>query len=133
MRQCKLMTAQQGGHTLLCHSRLLLLLGLGWLVSQPLVAQSTVLLALGWQSSLVWPPAQLQRAPPALPNALHVQRCIAVPVQPPVWLWCWLGLGSLALGFAFALGGLGGLSWLLSWTCSYRSAPRAEAYILSII
>ncbi|KAL6744809.1 hypothetical protein V8C86DRAFT_3003888, partial [Haematococcus lacustris] len=61
----------------------------------PLVAQAWVLLALGWQSSLVWPVAQLQRPPPALPNELHVQRCIAVPVQPPAWLWCWLGFGSL--------------------------------------
>ncbi|GFH08959.1 hypothetical protein HaLaN_04007 [Haematococcus lacustris] len=31
---------------------------------------------------LLWPLAQLQWAPPALPNALPVQRCIAVPVQP---------------------------------------------------
>ncbi|GFH30356.1 hypothetical protein HaLaN_29194 [Haematococcus lacustris] len=31
--------------------------------------------------------AQLQQAPPALPNALHVQCCIAVPVQPSDWLW----------------------------------------------
>ncbi|KAJ9514752.1 hypothetical protein QJQ45_028515, partial [Haematococcus lacustris] len=59
----KLMTASNGGG--------LLLLGLGWLVSQPLVAQARVLLALGWQRSLVWPVAQLQRPPPALPNALH--------------------------------------------------------------
>ncbi|GFH06123.1 hypothetical protein HaLaN_00700, partial [Haematococcus lacustris] len=43
------------------------------------------------ESSLVWPVAQLQRPPPALPNALHVQRCLAVPVQPPAWLWCWFG------------------------------------------
>ncbi|GFH08877.1 hypothetical protein HaLaN_03916 [Haematococcus lacustris] len=102
------------GGTLLCHSRLLLLLGLGWLVLQPLVAQAWVLLALGWQSSLLWPVAQLQRAPPALSNALHVQRCIAVPVQPPAWLWGWLGFGSLALAFALALNGLGGLSCRLS-------------------
>ncbi|GFH25029.1 hypothetical protein HaLaN_22920, partial [Haematococcus lacustris] len=27
----------------------------------------------------------------------HVQRCIAVPVQPPAWLCCWLSLGVLAL------------------------------------
>ncbi|KAL6755046.1 hypothetical protein V8C86DRAFT_2685354 [Haematococcus lacustris] len=75
------MTAQEGD-TLLRLSRLLLLLllGLGRLVLQPLVAQARVLLALGWQSCLVWPPAHLQRAPPALPNALHVQRCIAVPI-----------------------------------------------------
>ncbi|GFH30309.1 hypothetical protein HaLaN_29138 [Haematococcus lacustris] len=61
--------------------------------------------------SLVWPEAQLQRPPPALPNVLHVQRCIAVPVQPPAWLWCWLGFGSLALS---GLGRLSGLSWRLS-------------------
>ncbi|KAL6750654.1 hypothetical protein V8C86DRAFT_3181071 [Haematococcus lacustris] len=104
-----------GGHTLLCHNRLLLLLlGLGWLVAQPFVAQARVLLAFGWQSCLIWPPAQLQWAQPALPNALQVQRCIAVPVQPPTWLWCWLGFGSLALGLAFALRGLGGLSRLFS-------------------
>ncbi|KAL6753577.1 hypothetical protein V8C86DRAFT_2723884, partial [Haematococcus lacustris] len=72
-------------------AQLLLLLGLRRLVSQPLVAQARVLLALSWQRSLLWPVAQLQRPPPALPSALHVQRCIAVPVQPPAWLWCWLG------------------------------------------
>ncbi|GFH26977.1 hypothetical protein HaLaN_25222 [Haematococcus lacustris] len=44
----------------------------------PLVPQAWVLLALGWQSSLVSPLAQLQRAPPALPNALHL----------PAQLWC---------------------------------------------
>ncbi|KAL6757094.1 hypothetical protein V8C86DRAFT_2631912, partial [Haematococcus lacustris] len=93
-------------HTLLCRSGLLLLLGLGWLVCQPLVPMLRVLLALGWQSSLLWPVEQLQWPPPALPNALHVQRCIAVPVQPPAWLWRWLGFGSLALGLACVLGGL---------------------------
>ncbi|GFH11023.1 hypothetical protein HaLaN_06447, partial [Haematococcus lacustris] len=36
---------------------------------------------MSWQ---VRPPAQLQRAPPALPNALHVQSYIAMPAQP----WC---------------------------------------------
>ncbi|GFH15375.1 hypothetical protein HaLaN_11592, partial [Haematococcus lacustris] len=35
------------------------------------------------ESCLLRPVAQLQWPPPALPNALHVQRCIAVPVQPP--------------------------------------------------
>ncbi|GFH07242.1 hypothetical protein HaLaN_02019 [Haematococcus lacustris] len=49
-----------------------------------------------WQSSLLWLPAQLQRAPPAFPNVLHVQRCVAVPVQPPAWLRCLLRLGALA-------------------------------------
>ncbi|GFH18081.1 hypothetical protein HaLaN_14824, partial [Haematococcus lacustris] len=57
---------------------------------------------------------QLQGAPPALPNALHVQRCIAVPVQPPACLWCWLYHSSLAPGLPIALSGLGGLSCLLN-------------------
>ncbi|GFH22614.1 hypothetical protein HaLaN_20108 [Haematococcus lacustris] len=53
--------------------------------------------ALGWQLQLLWLPAQLQRAPPALPDALHA-----------VGLVC---LVSLAL--SCGLGGLGGLSCLL--------------------
>ncbi|GFH23121.1 hypothetical protein HaLaN_20683 [Haematococcus lacustris] len=88
------MTAQEGGHTLLCRSGLLLLLGLGWLVSQPLAPMLRVLLALVWQHPLLWPVAQLQWAPLALPNALHVQSCIAVPVQPPAR--CLLSLSALA-------------------------------------
>ncbi|GFH28502.1 predicted protein [Haematococcus lacustris] len=106
---------------------LLSLLGLGWLVSQLRVAQAGALLALGWQLSLVWLVAQLQWPPPALPNALHVQRCIAVPVRPLAWLRCLLGFGSLAMGLAFALGGLDGLSCInalavLNWQGS--AGPR---------
>ncbi|GFH12323.1 hypothetical protein HaLaN_07982 [Haematococcus lacustris] len=37
-----------------------------------------------------------------LPGALHVQRCLGVPVYPPVLLWCWSGHDSLdSLAFAY--------------------------------
>ncbi|GFH26043.1 hypothetical protein HaLaN_24120 [Haematococcus lacustris] len=41
---------------------------------------------LGWRLRQSRPSAQIQRAPPALPNVRHVQFCIAVPVYPPAWL-----------------------------------------------
>ncbi|KAL6748945.1 hypothetical protein V8C86DRAFT_2862749 [Haematococcus lacustris] len=65
---------------LLCYR--LLGLGLGGSLSQLLEAQCWVLLALGWKSSSVWPPAHLQWAPLALPCPLEVEGCIAVPVHP---------------------------------------------------
>ncbi|GFH21064.1 hypothetical protein HaLaN_18297 [Haematococcus lacustris] len=46
-----------------------------WVACQPLVPQARVLLALGWQLPLLWLPAPLQWAPPALPNALHLPGC----------------------------------------------------------
>ncbi|GFH13906.1 uncharacterized protein HaLaN_09871, partial [Haematococcus lacustris] len=82
--------------------------GLG--TSCPWLLAASPALASPWLLAASPALAQLQWAPPALPDVLHVQRCIAVPVQPPARLWCWLGFGSLALG----LGVLGGLSCLLS-------------------
>ncbi|GFH20148.1 hypothetical protein HaLaN_17226 [Haematococcus lacustris] len=75
---CKLMTAQEGGHTTV-PQRAAAAAGPRGLVSQPLVAQARVLLAFGGQSCLLWPVAQLQRAPPALHNALpYPATCMAV-------------------------------------------------------
>ncbi|MGQ3235094.1 MAG: hypothetical protein ACT6R6_18595, partial [Flavobacterium sp.] len=61
------MTAQWGVASPCHRLLLLLLLGLGWAVSQALIAQARVLLALGWQLRQPRPPTQLQQAPPALP------------------------------------------------------------------
>ncbi|GFH16304.1 hypothetical protein HaLaN_12695 [Haematococcus lacustris] len=54
----------------------------------PLEPQFKVFHALGWQSSLLWRVAQLQWAPPALPNALHYTgECWALALrQLAVWL-----------------------------------------------
>ncbi|GFH19531.1 DUF4101 domain-containing protein, partial [Haematococcus lacustris] len=58
---------------------MMLLLGLGWLVSHPLVAQARVFLALGWQLPLLWPVAQLQWAPLGLP--MRCMRCAVPPAM----------------------------------------------------
>ncbi|GFH11778.1 hypothetical protein HaLaN_07334 [Haematococcus lacustris] len=91
----------------------------------PLVAQAWVLLALGLQSSLVWPVAQLQRPPPALPNALHL------PAQP--WCACCALLAGVcwAQGLGAAGGGppalLGASRLQAGYPCVCPAAPRTAA------